>query len=232
MADGTNPDDLLIGIAAHASREAQARALTAQVGARVLHVNDCQPQSEHEAVAACASNHLLVLRQLLERATGSHQWCVVLEDDALPVGNFRKHATEALSYVPYLAGFYIGQASAECNRNPIEAALRGNIAWTWAPHMISAVAYAVRAGMLADLIRRWEVPPPEATVERRITDWSQERRGGSLRSEPLFYYTLPSLVDHSAGGSLITPSADGGARTAWAVGVPPSWDTGAIPHDP
>jgi hypothetical protein len=227
------PENLLIGVAAHVSREEMAHALVKRVGAQVLNVDKGNAGCYRTAVIACVWNHFEVLNRLAALVTDKHSWVIVLEDDALPVPNFRKHAAAALSYAPYLAGFYIGQAGAERNLALLTKSLEDGVAWAAAPHMVSAVAYAIRTDVLPEIIKRYPgFTDYEATVERRITTWSYERRGGTAYGEPQFYYTLPSLVDHSEVDSIVFPGADGTVRHAWSVGVAKNWDTRAVVYDP
>lgn len=227
----TTADSLLIGIASHSSRRSVAQGLAHRVDAQVLNVDDTQDATFEEAVAACAANHLQVLRQL-QCLVIDRTWCIVLEDDALPVADFRIHAAAALSHVPsQLAGFYIGIAGAALNLEALQNARTQGVAWATSNHLVSAVAYAIRSDILPAVIGRWnDNCNPETTVEGRITTWSHERRGGS--SYPRFYYTVPSLVDHSTADSIIFPGSDAEYRKAWCVGVATDWGTPTVEYDP
>lgn len=224
-----DPDKLLIGVVAHDSRETTARTLTERVGAQVFNMDHCRARTQEEAVSACVANHLEVLRQLQERSTVWNPWCIVLEDDALPVDNFRIHAAAALYHVRSpLAGFYIGRAGANLNLKALERARRSGIAWAVSNHMNSAVAYAIRTDELPAIIDYYR--HDVGTVERRITNWAITRRS-KVFGEPRFYYTLPSLVDHAPGKSIVFDKADGDIRRAWCVGIA-DWNTPAVEYDP
>lgn len=228
-----NPDSLLIGIAAHTSRSERARALAARVQAQVLNIDDTRATSTHEAIVACAANHLTVLERLAELQPDRNSWCIVLEDDALPIAGFRAHAAVALAHAPQpIVGFYIGRATnTEYNEIARTDVREGGKAWLATFHLISAVAYAIRGDLLSSILDRYRDYAPEVTVERRLTDWAMEARGGACYGTPRFCFTVPSLVDHSGGESIIFPETDGEWRKAWWVGVAKNWDTSVVEYD-
>lgn len=208
-----------------------ASALVNRVQADVLNVDDTQARSYEEAVTACAENHFTVLSRLRDMSE-SHRWVVVLEDDALPVDDFRQHAEAALAHVPYLAGFYISRAGADRNLGELQRALETHTAWAVGLHMASALAYAIRTDILPAALGRWPAYGPTASVERRFTDWAREYRGGDWHGEPRFFYTLPSLVDHGGDESIVFENSDIEPRRAWSLGVPPNWKTASAMYDP
>lgn len=218
----------MIGIAGHVSRESMALELKDRVQADVLNVDSTR--GDHiESVIACANNHLTVLERL--HAACDDEWAIVLEDDALPVDDFRVHASEALRNAPEPAvGFYIGRVTAtERNERSRQLALDSGVAWLRANHLISAVAYAISPEVLTDVIRFYRTLPPEATVEARLTQWATNRRSGG--TWPRFAYTVPAIVDHSDCDSIIFENADTPMRRAWRVGVPPNWATPVMDYD-
>lgn len=227
-----DPDSLLIGIAAHVSRRDMAYELAERTRAHIVNVDETRAETTNEAVTACAQNHLAVLKALRAEAT-TKTWCIVLEDDALPVADFRTHAAAALEYAPHpMVGFYIGlMTNTHDNVTAREYARRNGFSWLVATHLISAVAYAIRGDVLQQAIDRYPGFPPETTVERRLTDWASERRGGTFYGYPRFCFTVPSLVDHWDGDSIVSPGADGATRKAWWVGVADNWDTPEVEYD-
>lgn len=223
-----DPDKLLIGVAAHVSRFDMAHALAKQVGAQVLNVDEGNHDVYEDRLAACAANHLAVLQQLGDLVI-DHPWCIILEDDALPVEDFRKHAAAALTHAHCLVNFYIGMARGDRNRDRLEGAVADGIAWFTSRDMNSAVAYAIRSDVLPSILNRFTSYGRDKTVEWRLTAWAAEQ-GGSEYHEPRFYCTLPSLVDHADEKSIVFPGVNNAERRAWKVGIPDSWDTPAITH--
>lgn len=227
----TGPDGLRVGVAAHTSRIGMARELADRVGADVLNVNGHEGGSREDAIIACAANHLQVLRRLW-RSVAGHEWLVVLEDDALPIPDFRVHAAAALSCAPSpVIGFYINRAGTAHNLAMLCRAGATGAAWMVANHLVSAVAYAVRADHVLGLLDMYTQLGYERTVEERLTYWAAGHRR-TVYGEPRFYYTMPSLVDHAVGESIIFPEVDRQIRRAWRVGFASDWDTPAVEYDP
>ena len=228
-----DPASLLIGVVAHNSRLERARALAEQTQAQILNIDNTNTGDRGLKLIACANNHLEVLRQLQTLVVpnpGLHsifgqRWCIILEDDALPVNAFRVHAAAALRYAPsQLVGFYIGRLG---NVTALELAQSVDKAWVMTDHMVSAVAYAIRSDVLDHLILQYPQHDPAASPEVRVTDWT---RRNNLR----FSYTVPCLVDHSDGKSLIFMENNTREmrqlRQAWKVGTAPDWNTGVLQY--
>lgn len=215
-----DPASLLIGVVAHSSRLGMAEALVHQTQAQVLNVDQTCTTDKDLKYIACANNHLTVLRRLQAKVMGP-TWCIILEDDAWPIKDFRVHAAAALQYAPsQLVGFYVGRAG---NVEAMRLAYSLHRAWALADHMVSAVAYAVRSEMLDVLVANYTIlHEPTATPEQRITRWMRTNR-------LWFSYTVPSLVDHSDGESLIFAENNSldmrRIRRAWMLGVAPNWNT-------
>ena len=219
-----------IGIAAHITREPMAMNLMDQVGAEVLNVDEVVGRKRQDAITACANNHLTVMRRLSELA--KDEWCIILEDDALPISNFRARAEDALRYARSpLIGFYIGRAGTPYNLGILQEAFSTETAWVVTNHMLNAVAYAIRSDVLQSVIDRYAGCSPAQTVEARISEWAAGNRRFTY-GEPRFYYTAPSLVDHWDGESLVNPDVDSQIRKAWAIGAPRNWNTPALEYYP
>lgn len=216
---------ILIGVAAHVSRTKMANALADSVEADVLNVDYTDATAFEDRLAACVANHLTVLRLLQERRI-NERWVIVLEDDALPIGDFRLQAELALDYARApVVGFYIGRSGAALNLEALTDAWARGKAWAEAHHMISAVAYAIRANHLVNIIAGFD-GAPGVSVEAHITRWAHSNM-------ERFNYTIPSLVDHATVDSIVTPdNRDADIRRAWKVGVAASWDTSTVEYDP
>ena len=228
--------EMLIGVAAHVSRLAMAQALARKVGAQVLNVDQTHAEAFDEKLSACVANHLAVIERLealIDWSKPDPPWCVVLEDDAIPVKDFRVHAAAALKHVPVtgMAGFYVARSGVALNEKPLKDAYDHGIRWFSAHHLNSAVAYAFRTTLLPGIIASFKRANPSDTVERIFTDYALQRRV-NVGSEPRFYYMIPSLVDHSTTQSIITPDVDGEVRRAWKFGVADDWATPSVDYDP
>lgn len=214
-----------IGIVAHHTRADMAHDLVTRLEAEVCLVDQYGPGSLQDGVRRCSFNHLKVLSEL-QALAANDEWCVVLEDDSIPVPGFRTHAARALECAPSpLVGFYLGQGipSGIVQRN-IRQALDDAQAWIVADCFLTSVGYAIKASLVGDLISDAERRNSE--IPMRITRWSHER-------DILISYTNPSLVDHSDTDSVIcagVPLADRGTlpRVAWSHGTRNNWNTPAV----
>lgn len=219
-----------IGIVGHISREEMATNLADRVAADFLSIDQGKWFSLWESTRRCAVNHITVLKRLHEMAVGQ-EWCVVLEDDALPVPGFRTAAADALKWAPSpLVGLYLGQGnpSGEIQRN-IRVALDKNTAWITADYFIASVAYALKADAIPTLIDF--ITPRDEELPLRISRWSQFQ--GLLTA-----YTRPSLVNHRDDESTIYPGIPLAERQklpriAWDCGSRSNWNTPAthLPPD-
>lgn len=150
-------------------------------------------------------------------------WIVVLEDDAIPVPDFRAQLAQALTAAPTpVVSLYLGRKRPPQWQQRVSAALRRTFAddacWITANHMLHAVAIAVRADLVPSLLaHRTRLPWDE-----HFTTWAQ-RHGVS--------YTVPSLVDHADTGTLIA-HRDGEprpcGRVAWLCGRRTAWTDKAV----
>lgn len=225
------PHDLLVGVAAHVSREEMAYGLVDRVEADFLNIDKGDARTRTDAITYCAANHLAVLRGL-QSVARDHLWCIVLEDDAEPIADFRTHAAAALGYAQSpIVGFYINRAGTAHNLKMLQQARATGAAWMVTNHLVSALAYAINVNALDEIICRYVKCGYDRTVEGRLTDWAGEKRR-FLYGEPRFYYTMPSLVDHSVVESLIHPEIDAQIRRAWSLGFVTDWDTPAVEYDP
>lgn len=214
---------IVIGIVAHESRAAAAAKLRQSVGAVVVNRDD--------GTLGCEGNHIVVLRQLAAR---HNDWCVVLEDDAIPVRDFRVHVKAALACAPAaIVGLYLGTGNpsgvpGRAVGEAVRTALKKDRAWITGDCLIGSVGYAVRVrlitAMLAGITGRVGEELP-----LRISRWAQET-GMTVA------YTQPSLVNHLDGVPIGFSEAEfaalrgtaGAERKAWSFGVRKDWDTPAV----
>lgn len=198
-----------VGVVAHEKRAEQAEWLKHEVRADYVSLDD--------GTRGCDGNHKHVLAELAN--TGS-RWAIVLEDDAVPVNNFRWHVEPVVALAPArILSFYLGQLRPPQHqtkiRNAIAAADDIDAHWIVSPHLYHAVAYAIRTDLIPSVLD-WHSRWP---IDQHISEWAQ-RRGEDIG------YCWPSLVDHADGDTLFThpdnqPRPKG--RIAHRVGTRPHW---------
>jgi hypothetical protein len=214
-----------IGIVAHVNRADMASELQAKTDAEVIKVDDAEFDSIMEGTRRCAANHIRVL-ELLHDISAGREWCVVLEDDAVPVPGFRTEVTAALEAAPYpVVGLYLGQGnpSGQIQRD-IRAALDRAQAWITADYFISSVAYAIRSSLIPNMLNY--IRHRDEELPLRISRWIQQE--GILTA-----YTHPSLCNHADTESVIYPGIPVAERrklprVAWEWGTRRNWNTECI----
>jgi hypothetical protein len=205
---------IAIGIVAHVSRAATARALRNDVGAVALNVDD--------GTLACEGNHIAVLRALAYRHV---DWCVVLEDDAWPVRDFRTQVKNALAHAPApVVGLYLGYGNPSGETQRVtglaaRTAKEQGKAWIVGDCLIGSVGYAVRIRMVEPMLD--DISQRGEELALRITRWAQSWNVGIC-------YTAPSLVDHADGVPIDGPMHRRSERKAWYCGTRSNWDTGNV----
>jgi hypothetical protein len=205
---------IAVGVVAHTSRAPTARALRNDVGAIAMNVDDGTLGRE--------GNHIAVLKALSYRHC---DWCVVLEDDAWPVRDFRTQVKHALAHAPApIVGLYLGYGSPAGKDAAGEAARTANElgkAWIVGDCLIGSVGYAIRIRMVTPMLD--DITQRTGELPLRITRWAQSWNLGVC-------YTAPSLVDHADGVPIDGPwpMHQRPARKAWYCGTRSNWDTGNV----
>lgn len=183
-----------------------------------------------DGTLGCAGNHALVLSRLAAAARDYDCWCVVLEDDAVPVEDFRHHLTRALEHAPEpIVGLYLGTGnpSGEIQRQirqAVLAAQKSNNAWIVSDCLIGSVGYALRASLITPMLGY--ITDRDEELPLRISRWAQQ-------NNVAICYTMPSLVNHEDGPSVIAPyrvqpGITPSPRAAWNYGTRRQWNTGAV----
>lgn len=204
-----------IGIVASPVRMGRARSLAMNTEADII-VCDDRKRGERWC-------HTEALRQL---ATLDADWCVLLEDDALPIDDFRPSLSRALADTqPAIISLYLGQGrwagSITLDPGPVQAIVNHaeatNARWIDSHPLWHAVALAVPT-MWAQSLTTWLDTHPTAHTEQATNGWTKAH-GRSTR------YTWPSLVDHGTGPSVLPhPYAEETPRVAWRTGPWPDAD--------
>ena len=210
---------MLIGVVAHVEREDLASRLIRETQADVWKFDDGVP-----SVKGCADNHIRVLTELNKHAEND-RWCVVLEDDARPVADFRRQLNMALAQVDNpLVGLYLGDGNLNGETMnavvpAVAAAKASDSHWIVADWFISTVGYAVRSAWLPAMLAG--ISDVGGPVDMRINRWTQ-------RFDMQTWYPQPSLVDHRDERSVIAPDLSIQPRRAHRFGSRTEWDCSTV----
>lgn len=207
--------DIVFGVVADTRRRQQAWDLAGILDAKVLSYDE----GGH---LGCRTNHLKVWTKLLQHGG---DWAVVLEDDAVPVTGFIDQVAGALADPPSdVVGLYLGKGYPRAWQRFIKKATADVTAnYIVSTHVLHGLATAIRMHLVDDMLRfitNMQPAQQQWPIDEQITHWCR------LRGYPVSY-TLPSLVDHADGPSLLVhPDGDDRSltRVAYRVGSRPVWD--------
>lgn len=200
------------------ARDRQANRLAESVAADELVIDD--------GTVGSGGNHRQLFTLMAEHFPDA-DWLVALEDDAVPVDGFRHQLAMALAACPAgICGLYTGGPPIypPCRRSSVCDSLRAaeevDAHFINAPVLLHAVAYAIRADRVPDVIANVSGDHWDAAV----SEWAQ-RNGITVA------HTHPSLVDHLDGPPIITErvgSSARGRRKAWRTGGRTEWTSRAV----
>lgn len=211
---------IAIGIVAHPTRLESVGWLTDQVAPDVVQVDYDQ--------IGCGRNHLMTIERTHAQAvTVGADWLVIMEDDALPVENFRIHAQQCLSHSPSkIVSFYLGTGYPQQYQALFAAAVLNSSCWITHKWMRHAVCYAIHRTIALPLLEQMR-----NLVGKR---WAPDDAIGEYARQhnlPISY-TNPSLADHADTTSVVTNRTHRGhptsgrskVRKAHRYGVPSDWN--------
>lgn len=210
------PYNHTVGVVAHQQRATQAQALAASINAEILHMDD--------GTHGCHGNHHRAWQWHTENT--HTEWAVVLEDDALPVQDFRTQLTAALDAAPTdIISLYLGRQRPapfqQRNKRATTKATNTGAHWITSPHMMHAVAAAIRTQLIPEFLQH---PHHYTPPDELISTWAR------TNNRPIGY-TWPSLVDHADGPTLVV-HPDGrprkAGRIAWQVGTRDTWNSETV----
>lgn len=206
---------LSLTVMAHPKRRAAAQRLAVAVGADAIEWDTCDDEWDTGRRAIATHD-----------PAGTHH--LVLQDDALPIPDFRHHAAAALEQHPdALVSFYLGTSRPPQWQPAVDdACMRAEdagAAWISVPTLLHGVAIAIPTVEIPNLLA-WCERPTVPYDERLGMYWRH------VLDRPVLY-TWPSLVDHDDGPT-IARHRDGvhrdEPRRARMVGTPLTWGTVAI----
>ena len=190
------------------------------MGTRLADLVDADFLSVDDGSLGCTQNHARAWRRHAENPA---DWNLNLEDDAVPVENFREQLDKALKVAPtpivsfYLGGGYIGDY---LTKALLDDAVAFGAHWA-VTHgaILHAVALAVRQEMLAPMIEH--LGTDNQPVDSMLSSWA-------LTNSYEIGYSIPSLVDHADEKSLVTKYRRT-PRKAILVGQHEQWCSKLIP---
>ena len=204
---------ITIGICAHIARQHMAEQLAEQVGADFISLD--------EGTLGCNKNHR---RTWTELAALPATHAVVLEDDAVPVPDFRHQCEQAIKASPTpITSLYLGrQRPPQWQRNierAITTATRTDAHYILSTHMLHGVGIAIHNDHIQPML--------DFTATRNYLPWDEAVGCYARHAHQRIAYTHGSLVDHRDGIALIIHH-DGKTRapgrTAWHINTRPTWD--------
>lgn len=162
--------------------------------------------------------------------SGSEQWHLVIQDDALLCRDFVTQAERALRSVPRIepvVSFYLSKTATFADA--VTQATKSDCSWIAAPGPLWGVGVAVRQGCIAEMIAECDTYHDEPQYDLRMARFWESRNIHCL-------YSVPSLVDHRVGilnPSLIKGRSSSKRRTAeWFLGAErhaPIWNSRVLP---
>ena len=211
----------MIGIVAHSARAERAHALMESVGAAYLGMDN--------GTHGCEANHMRTWRWLAEHDTSG--WCVVLEDDAVPIPSFTGEMNQALKHSPHpIVSLYRGHnvnnpAAETAGLRATRKANEGNACWVTTHVLLHAVAVAIRTEVLPAVLDHIDTIHNRLPIDESISHWA-------IRTKTLIAYTHGSLVDHADTPSVIIKHRDKlprpPGRVAYQLGAPTTWTDKAV----
>lgn len=215
MNEGNPLTTIKIGVVAHTARMSHAQTLSDKVDATVVSFDD--------GMLGAQRNHIKVWTNLVQHGA---DWLVVLEDDAVPVDDFRYQLRQALINAPTdIVGLYLGTGYPKAWQRFVKKAMQsdGDPNYVLSTHLLHGVGTAIKVDLVNDMLRfiSWMSEGERKwPVDEQITHWMR-MRGHRIA------YTKPSLVDHMDGPTTVQhpdgQSRDGVKRHAYEVGCRDMW---------
>ena len=207
----------MIGVVAHTARAEAAHRLMETVGAAYMSIDD--------GTLGCEKNHHKTWTWLAEH--NRDEWCVVLEDDAIPVPQFTTQLASALDAAPAsIVSLYLGRKRPPHWQNAIDTAThnadQADACWITAPQLIHAVAVAIKTSLIPGMLE---------LTGRSIRPWDYAIGEYAQRNNEPVLYTWPSLFEH-ADQPTVAKHRDREhrhpGRTAWKTGTRTIWNNTSV----
>lgn len=164
-----------------------------------------------DGALGCNRNHLKAWTWLQD---SPQPWSVVLEDDAVPVEDFRTQLTQALQVAPHpVVSLYLGTGHPIHQQSRIKRALdrAADAHWLTGTTVNHAVALAIKTELIPQMLPR--ITRSNYPIDQAISMWAKHCA-----------YTLPSLVNHNDHPSLSGRRRSQYLRHAWCTGTHEQWN--------
>lgn len=213
-----------IGVVAHRDRYRKAARMADYVGAEFITVDD--------GGLGAGRNHELCYEWLAE---SDAPWSVVMEDDAIPVRDFRDQVTKVLRAVKTdILSLYLGRSRPPHYQMPIAQVIGSDSHFLLARELLHHVAVAIRTSLIPEMLDFIRAQPRYVSgklpIDEVIGMWTRSR------STPTpIAYCHPSIVNHDAEIETLIKKhptqhrndngeRPPGLRKAWAFGVRDNWE--------
>lgn len=221
-----------IGVVAHHSRHERATRLADHLDAEVVAV-------DYDGKLGAGANHERCYQWLVE--SDQAPWSVVLEDDAIPVKNFRDQLSRVLESAPTgLVSLYLGRTRPAHYQPSIAQVIARDENFLLCDELLHHVAVAIRTPLIPALLTHLRANRRYRTgrmpIDEAVGVWARKA------SIPVAY-CHPSIVNHNIALPTVIarhvsqhPGETGErpvteVRQAWAFGTRPVWQptTARIP---
>lgn len=214
-----------IGVVGHYSRQKMGRDLVRAVHAEYL--------STDLGFFGATQNHYRVWEHL-NAVAARDEWCLVLEDDAVPVSDFIVQIKAVLDCVPAQAdvvSLYFGQLYPRCWADRMgqaaNRATRDDACWIVGEPVLHGVALAMTGRSVDDMLEAIRFAPKQFQVgpfDEAINYWCKTQHH-------IVGYCWPSIIQHADVPTIIK-HPDGAkrekGRVAYRFGGRESWDTKSV----
>jgi len=210
-----------IGIVAHVARQHQAEQLSADIAAEYVSVDD--------GSLGCELNHRKVWLWHIDN--NRSEWAVNLEDDAVPVPDFRNQVDNALAAAPTpIVSLYLGRHHIptihweQRKETALAQADNAGAHWITTNTLLHAVAVAIRTDILPTVIAHTMRLPDFMPNDEAISHFVMNNMGS-------IGYTIPSLCNHADQPTLFKhhdklPRPPG--RIAYRTGQREHWNSQVV----
>ena len=175
-----------IGVVAHHSRHDRATRLADAVSAEIIAVDE-------DGKIGAGRNHENAYEWL---ADSGQPWSVLMEDDAMPVRNFRDQLSAVLANSPVpLLSLYLGRGRPPHWQPSIARVIAGDAHFLLGSELLHHVAVAIRTPLIPSMLASIRADDDYAAGRLPI----DEAIGRWARSSPTpipVGYTHPSIVNH------------------------------------
>lgn len=209
-----------VAIVAHPLRERHAERLADRVRAEAIVMDN----RSH----GCEKNHTAAWTWL---AGSNCDWGVVLEDDAIPVDDFRKQLYSVLEASPTpIVSLYLGQCRPPHWQPSIAQVINTDTSFIVSDTLLSCVGLCIRKDLIDDAISyllHGIEARPELPVDELLTEWVK-----SIHEN--VSYAVPSIIDHLDTKTVMAyhksqyfeedMTSRTERRVAWRFGTRNSWD--------